>query len=326
MQELDFSVRYPFSAQAKEMLNEKGTQLNERIIELASERIKKALKGESAKSSALHESGKIEELASFAAARMLLSFLRNRFITNKFAVAESKRVSGYLDSEPDETVNAVGKELGVLSKEENGKLLMEIPTYLKSSPRALPYRLINREIRDGSVIVTKKERVRLMEEAVRKRLEQTPILKDPPKEIRDAAEKLLSELPKTDLPQIIVKPGDYPPCVMKIMESVKKHENLNHQARWFLAVYLMAIGLEDEKIIDIYSNLPDFNERITKYQVEHARKKMYSVPSCATVTTWGFCCADCRIGTPLRWHERGGNGTSERQGEKHGASEVEGKK
>jgi DNA primase large subunit len=304
MEEYDFALYYPFSQSAKDILGSRETQLNERIIELASNRIKKALKGELTKSSAIHESGKIEEIASFAAARMILAYLKNRFITNKFAVSESKRVSSYLDSDNPETVNKVGEELGVLAKEDGKGFLMEIPTYLKYSPRALPYKLINRELREGKVIITKKERVRLIEEAVRKRLEKVPLLKEPPKSIEQASKKLLAELPKSDLPQIKVKPGDYPPCIMKLLESVKKHENLNHQARFYLCSYLQAAGLEDEKIIDLYSNLPDFSERTTKYQVEHARKKGYAVPSCATITTWGFCVADCRCGSPIYWHTR----------------------
>jgi DNA primase large subunit len=307
MEEIDFSVRYPFSSAAKKILSSRDMQLNERIIELASDRIKKALKGEIRKSSAIHIEGKIEELASFAAARMMLAYLKNRFITNKFAVAESKRVGSYLDAGDPETINQVGGELGVQSTDFEKKLLMEIPTYLKFSPRALPYKLINREIKDGQVIISKKEKIRLIEEAVRKKLENVPILKEPPKVIEEASKKLLSELPKSDLPQIKVKPGDYPPCIMKLLESVKKHENLNHQARFYLCSYLQAVGLEDEKIIELYSNLPDFSERTTKYQVEHARKKGYAVPSCATITTWGFCVANCRCGSPIYWHTKRGD-------------------
>jgi DNA primase large subunit len=150
-------------------------------------------------------------------------------------------------------------------------------------------------------VIVEREKVRLMEEAVRKRLERVPILKDPPKLISETAEKLIAELPKSDLPQIKVTPGDYPPCIIKLMDSVKKHENLNHQARWYLCVYLMAAGMNDDQICGIYSNLPDYSERTTRYQVEHARKKNYTPPACSTITTWGFCCADCRIGSPIYW-------------------------
>jgi DNA primase large subunit len=306
MDELDFAVRYPFSPEAKAALDSRATQLNESIVLMASERIKRALKGESGKSAALHESDKVNEIASFAAARMLLAFLNNRFITNKFAVSESKRVSAYLDSERDESViTRVGHELGFVAEKQGASYLVPIPVYLMFCRRDPNYKLINREIRNGHVVVSPHERVRLMEEAARKRIERVPLLKDPPKIVSDAGKRLIAELPKSDLPQIQVKPGDYPPCIIKLLDSVKKHENLNHQARWFLCVYLMAAGMGDEELVGLYSNLPDFSERITTYQVQHARKKAYTVPACATVTTWGFCCADCRIGSPLYWRGKG---------------------
>jgi len=307
-EDLDFAVRYPFSSVAKLALESRNLQLNESMIAVASERIKSSLKGGSGKSSAIHDEDKINEIASYAAARMLLSFLSNRFITNKFAVAESKRASSYLEKDDDTAVEMISSELGISVEKDGKNFLIIIPQYLMSSPRAVPYKLINREIHDGKVLINQHERVRLMEEAIRKKMEKVPLLKNAPPLIKDAAKKLIAELPKEDLPQVKVKPGDYPPCVMKLLDSVKKHENLNHQARWYLCVYLMATGLADEGIISLYSNLPDFSERITKYQVEHARKKGYSVPSCATITTWGFCCANCRIGSPLNWQGKGGKG------------------
>ena len=307
-EDLDFAVRYPFSSEAKLALESRNLELNGSMIAAASERIKSSLKGGSGKSSAIHDEDKINEIASYAAARMLLSFLNNRFITNKFAVAESKRASGYLERDEESAIEKISSELSISVEKDGKNFLIIIPQYLMSSPRAVPYKLINREIHDGKVLINQHERVRLMEEAIRKRMEKVPLLKNAPPLIKDAAQKLISELPKEDLPQVKVKPGDYPPCVMKLLDSVKKHENLNHQARWYLCVYLMATGLADEGIISLYSNLPDFSERITKYQVEHARKKGYSVPSCVTITTWGFCVANCRIGSPLNWQGKGGKG------------------
>jgi DNA primase large subunit len=56
-----------------------------------------------------------------------------------------------------------------------------------------------------------------------------------------------------------------------------------------------------EKITALYSNLPDFDERITTYQLEHIKKRSYTMPGCSTLLTYGLCCADCRIGSPLNW-------------------------
>jgi hypothetical protein len=74
---LDFAVKYPFSDSARKGLE--GIQLTDRIVELAVERIKKGIRGDDGARVVFHESDKKEEIASFAAARMILGHLRNPF-------------------------------------------------------------------------------------------------------------------------------------------------------------------------------------------------------------------------------------------------------
>lgn len=304
MNELDFSIKYPFSSIAKKTLVESKLQLTDRIVEAGLNRIKNALKEKVTLSGANKEIDKKEELASFAAARMILGYMRNSFLTNKFAVEEAGRIKKYLDSADKEEIDLVGKEFGLYYEKYEEKEKIKLPIYLMYSPRSRDYRLINRRIISGWVVLSKRERIRLIEEAARKRIAKIPIVKGPAQNIVNAAKELMKELPKRTLPTINAKPGDHPPCIEKLLEGVKKHENLNHQARWYLVVYLISIGMNDDQIIGIYSNLPDYNEKITKYQVEHARKRAYTVPSCSSVTTYGFCIANCRIGNPINWHDR----------------------
>jgi DNA primase large subunit len=161
--------------------------------------------------------------------------------------------------------------------------------------------LINKKIINGRVAVRKAEQLRLIEEAVKKHIENIPVVKDIPDSMKKAGEKVLDELPKTQT-RITVKEGDHPPCVMTLLESIKKHQNLPHTARWYLATYLLAINMNEDQITGIFSGVPDFSEKTTRYQVAHARKKGYSVPACSTVMSYGLCTAVCRIGSPLRWH------------------------
>lgn len=296
---LDFAVRYPFSESAKPHIH--GMILNERIVELAVERVKKALKGESSARMLLHDSEKKEEIASFAAARMMLGHLHNNFLTSRFAVNESKRARSYLDREDDATIDEVASRFGIATKGEGDKLTVDLPTYLRYSLRNPDYRLINKRILKGRVEITGSQKKRLIEEAVRQHVEDIPLVRDPPDAIKQAGKKLLAELPKSES-RIIVKAGDHPPCVMKMLESARKHENLPHHARWYLATYLTAIGMSEDATVKVFEDLPDFNEKVTRYQVSHIRKKEYSVPSCATIMTYGLCCAVCGIGHPLNWH------------------------
>jgi DNA primase large subunit len=298
---LGFAVKYPFSASAKAALS--GTELNERIVDMAIERLKKALKGDKSVKMLLHDSDRKEEIASYAAARMILGHLRNNFLTNSFAVNESKKVHDHLDKEDVKTVDAVAAEFGIVSGSAGGKMDIDLPTYLKFSTRNPHYRLINRRLICGRVEITYDEKKRLVEEAVRKHIEIIPLVKDPPDIIKSAGKKLVEELPKTESRIIAnVKEGDHPPCVMRLLEEMKKHQNLPHQARVFLSSYLIAAGMNDDEITGLFSMLPDFSEKVTRYQVGHIRRKEYNVASCATVMTYGLCCAVCKIGSPLNWH------------------------
>ncbi len=299
MDGLEFAVRYPFTPEAKKVIE--GTSLTERMVELGLDRVRKALKGESSVRMAFRESDKREEIASFAAARMILGHLRNSFITGKFAVNESKIVRSHLEREEEGTLKAVASHFGINTTKRKDRMVLDLPTYVKYSPHSPHYRLINRRLVKGSVEVTPAERNRLIEEAVKRHIENIPLVKDPPDIIKQAGKRLVEELPKNKT-TITVKSGDHPPCIAKLLESAKKHQNLPHHARWYLATYLLTINMSEEEITAIYSNLPDFSDRVTRYQVAHARKKGYNVPSCATVMSYGLCCAMCRISNPLRWH------------------------
>jgi DNA primase large subunit len=304
---LDFAVKYPFSEAARKFLE--GLDLNERIIELGRQRIKKAVKGEASARMLVHESDKKDDIASLAAARMILSHLRNNFLTNRFAVNESKIARGYLDREDAETVDRVASHFGINATKEGNMLLIDLPTYLKFALRDPNYRLINRKLFSGMVEITEEQKKRLVENAIKKHYENLPLIKDPPDAIKEAGKKLMEEMPKSET-KITVKFGDHPPCIARILDEAKKHENLPHHARWYLATYLLSIGTSEDDITKIYADLPDYNEKVTRYQVDHIKKKGYNVPSCATVMTYGLCCAVCRIGHPLNWH----NLSEERKG------------
>jgi DNA primase large subunit len=299
---LDFALRYPFSESAKRSLE--GLVLNDGIIELAVERIKKALTGDRSQRMLLHEAEKKDDIASFAAARMILGHMRNSFLTNRFAVNEAKKVSDSLGREDEATVETVAAIFGIRTVADGKRMLIDLPTYVRFAVRDPHYRLINRRIYRGMVELNSNEKRRLIEEAVKKHNESIPIVKDPPALIIKAAERLVAEMPKSES-RFTVKAGDHPPCVMRLLEEAKKHENLPHHARWYLATYLLAAGMGEEDIVRIYSDLPDFSERVTSYQVSHIKKKGYNVPSCSTVMTYGLCCAVCRIGHPMNWHTLG---------------------
>jgi len=88
----------------------------------------------------------------------------------------------------------------------------------------------------------------------------------------------------------------YPPCIRHALEVMNQGENLPHSARLMLATYMLAIGKSIDDIVILFHNAPDFNEKITRYQVEHlagtkGSRTKYSVPSCEKLRNENLCFA-----------------------------------
>lgn len=295
------AVRYPFSQEAKAILQHANTPLNDFAIELGLERIKKALAGKLGKSTASHDEERLEEIVSYAAARLILGYMRNRFITNKFAVAEAKRASSYLNQADKETIIRLEKQLNIYTTPLKGSFQVPLPTYISFAPMEPHYRLVNRRLQNGKVFINSSERLRLLEEAIHFHIRKVKAVYKAPETVKNAADKLKKLLPKVEIQPIDIKPGDYPPCVRQLLDDLKRHENLPHHARLYLAIYLLRVGMPAEQVVSLYSNLPDFSERTTRYQIEHAKKRGYAVPKCATIKSWGIVCESCNRKSPLQW-------------------------
>ena len=299
--EFSFSSKYPFTSEAKQRVDSSSLELNDAVMERAVQRVVSALKAEKEHAYRLHPSDELLELGSYAAARMMLAYLKNRFLTGRFAVAEAKRASSFMRSESEENLRKLGEELGIKPAEFEGRMVLPVSQYVSFSPRSVDYRLIFRNVNNGFVEVKRPEVIRLMEEAVKIKMESLKPIQSPPKMIQEYSKKLMALVPKEAVMKMSFKEGDNPPCMEKLLEQTRAHQNLNHQARLALAIYLLAKNVPMEKVESIFSNFPDYDEKKTKYQLGHIMKRGYSMPSCATLLSYGICVADCRIGTPLRW-------------------------
>lgn len=310
--ELTFCAHYPFSPQSKAYVMERKLEFLSSHIDEAERRLVQVIStGKLMKAPDLREA-KEKELVLYAICRMILSAAGNRYLINRYAVAEAKRASECLSSDMmqnEEWVDKVAEGLGIsFSKEsppasaKSQKYCLPLAKYLEYAPRSTDYKLSNREVFKGKVAVNSHERVRLIEEAVKKKIEsELPIREAFPKEIVEAAKRVLAAMPKTDIGVQISGKEGYPPCIRKMLEELEMSINLPHNARVALAIYLIKAGLDDAKIKEAFRKAPDFSERTTSYQIEYLRKKGYSMPSCATMDSYGICVADCRCGNPLNF-------------------------
>jgi len=308
MADVLFCAKYPFTGSARELVAARRIRLDgigADAVERARKRVVGALKeGEIPRFIDVDNVAELE-LESYAVARILLSLLNNRYYINRYAVAESKRASAYLRDDSAENVLRVAGEMGLRGTRQGADYLMPVVDYLQFSPGSKDYKLINKPLKAGVVKLGKREFTRVMEEAARRSIERSLPFRIPgaPGLLGRAADMIRREARGVEPKYEARFEGkELPPCIERLVGALKSGENLNHTARWALAVFMLNAGYPVEEIVGLYSFAPDFNERITRYQVEHAKRKGYKMPTCAWMRSQGIGCEPaCGLSTPLRY-------------------------
>jgi len=81
-----------------------------------------------------------------------------------------------------------------------------------------------------------------------------------------------------------------------MQRTLERGENLSHAGRFCLAAFLHRVGASFETIVDAFRGAPDFDESVTRYQVEHITLRDggrgYEPPECATLRSHGLCARD----------------------------------
>ncbi len=69
-------------------------------------------------------------------------------------------------------------------------------------------------------------------------------------------------------PKVVVQEA-FPPCVIALYDAASKSRHLSHVGRFTLTSFLINIGMSPEALTELFKSFSDFNERLTRYQVEH---------------------------------------------------------
>jgi len=163
----------------------------------------------------------------------------------------------------------------------------------------------------GSVVLDRPRLLRTFREEVRRLVVEEAREREGIEDLRDLAVKLLG-VRKRKVPK--GRRRSFPPCMRELLKRAEEGENLPHEARFALASFLINIGWDIDKVVEVFSNVPDFDEDRTRYQVRHiagleGSGKKYSPPSCRKMREWGLCVdGDCGVGSPLGYvfSRRGG--------------------
>ncbi|MGQ0792453.1 MAG: DNA primase [Nitrosopumilaceae archaeon] len=328
----DEMAKYPFLTEAGQYLKDKGFSLDQfgtdpdlkPILDKAYNRIEIATTGKIYRSEVTSLEDLDLEVFSFLLAVILLKLSGMNTLIRRFSLAEARRAEKYLEKDLADLSNKTKEELATriikelfsinVEKRENF-FVIPISDYLKHAVNfhEREWKLINRHVEHGKVILSSHETVRL----IRKELDNyiaskihstgTPSMIEA---LKKPVERLVSLGKKFSVPTVVST--EYPPCIKHAIEVLDKGENLPHSGRFLLATYLLGNGQTIEQIAPLFKNAPDYNEKITMYQLNHLKGSSgsgteYKCPSCERVKSKDLCFAtsDCDgIINPLQFKKK----------------------
>lgn len=265
-----------------------------------------------------------ERVKDYIVTKIILTFIRDYFISARYAIRERKVLYETLEKEGDiRILKLVAHELNVEIEREGERFLIPIPSFLKNAvvfnDREL--KLCNQELKEGFVVASKHVLSKILREAFyRKYMQEVNEVVEFPKGvdkiIRPFVGEVVSRGEEIRQERAYLGPlneKSFPPCLTEIINQMDKGVNVSHPGRFYLVTFLHRIGLPNDEIFKYFGDVPDFAEKITRYQIEHitgtGRGREYSVPSCQTLSSLGLCykerdplCNSGKISHPLNFY------------------------
>jgi DNA primase large subunit len=253
------------------------------------------------------------EILTFLVTLIIVKSIGTEGVLKKHSLFEAMRAEKFLSEDLLREKNEQKKRLILstifkelfkvdvdISETNNRFFRVKITDYLMRASHfhEQEWKLINRLVHKGFVYLDADETVRLI------RSELSDLIYN---KIKSMTLPTLPEAIKTKVDELSIKLAphyqyrryrtqDYPPCIKHALEVMNKGENLPHSARLMLATYALAIGKSIEEIVSLFHNAPDYNEKVTRYQIEHlaglrGSGTKYSVPSCQKLLNQNLCFA-----------------------------------
>ncbi|MGC8663749.1 MAG: DNA primase large subunit PriL [Thermoplasmata archaeon] len=240
--------------------------------------------------------------------RLILSYLHDPILNSRFANFYRDIIEENIKGEDDYGIlKKISETFSLDFSINNENYLLSVYDYIKYNKRlGEKYRLFYQKLSSGFVnfsLKTEKEKVaKILREAFVSYFKNDLESIEPPDNLYENFKKEIEQLKKLRDEKISTySPGEFgevnenafPPCIKNIISSILRGENISHNARFSLVTFLNQIGMSKENILKIFQSVPDFDERMTEYQVLHITgekgKTVYSTPKCSTMELYNLC-------------------------------------
>jgi len=277
----------------------------------------------------------VMELLSYPIARMVAVCIDDVYFKRRYALGEAVHVHKNLINESISFLLYVSKEfnLNVKHREDTNKLSIYFTDYLRNAPtRYKEWKMINREMKAGYIHISHRDLARLIQEALRSRINNeldarkcNRVISDMfSSDINRIKNKVMMHRKKMEVAPVgRLDIEKLPPCMKEILAAIQSGENVPHMGRFALVAFLNSLRLSTNNILKLFSSAPDFEEEKTRYQVEHitgsTSSTAYTPPGCDKMRTYGICPADkmdelCkRKRHPLSYYKAKWNKTSKKE-------------
>ena len=251
------------------------------------------------------------EISSFPIAVMMVAATADSLVKSRYALAEAKRVSELLKDEGKEKVMEIANNFNWKLRMVDGDInappydfALHFKDFLKNATsfHDKKWKMVNRLLLNGEVYLTKSEASRLLEEEVRRYIEGKLDTKvgSLPESIMNCVNRLKQlavekrgEIRLEEIPKSVIMVA-FPPCIKGVYDTIASGRPVSHIGRFALTSFLINIGMTVEDVVNFFRSVSDFDERMTRYQVEHiaggrGSRTRYIPPRCDTLRTHGMC-------------------------------------
>jgi len=243
---------------------------------------------------------------SLALSLWLLRAVNDNSLFSRFSITVRDMYQHMIESFNPDMVEDASMSLGMRVERVEGKIFRVLALdFIRSNshlsgPR---YRLAFQDIKDGWVYLDKSVLSKVLREHFVTRIKEfydslnatvpVEILGDLHDLVQYIADQWIAIKGKRTTDLGSVDQSLFPPCIKEYLIEVRDGVNLPHMARFTMVSFLHKIGMQNPEIMSLFKTAPDFNQRITEYQVDHVTGQIsgteYSPPKCEVLRSNHVC-------------------------------------